>query len=194
MRCARRDIDSFLASRHDWLEQQLKKLAEQPPPRSLQWVQGEMHLVLGRKLPLQFERAARPAVTLTAAGLTVAAPSHSPEQVNRHVQRWYRAQGAVVFNELIDRHMPWFADRGHQRPRLTIRDMKTRWGSLSPRGGMSLNLQLMKVPVPLVEYVVVHELCHLEHANHGPGFKALMDQHMGDWRQRRKALNDSELT
>lgn len=194
LRCARRDIDTFLASRQDWLQQQLLQLADRPAPRTLSWQEGEAHLLLGRRVPLCFQTASRPQVTLSAHGLTVAAPTHSADRVQGQVQRWYRAQAGVLFNELIDRHMPWFSERGHARPRLTIRDMKSRWGSLSPRGGMSLNLQLIKVGVPLIEYVVVHELCHLEHANHGAGFKALMDEHMPDWRTRRRALNDAELT
>lgn len=71
--------------------------------------------------------------------------------------------------------------------------MKSRWGSLSSRGYINLNLELIKTPLPCIEYVVLHELCHLEHMNHGPGFRRLLSQCLPDWQQRRQQLNLAPL-
>ena len=66
--------------------------------------------------------------------------------------------------------------------------MKTRWGSCSLRGKVSLNTHLAKVPQLLTDYVVHHELCHLSEMNHGPRFKKLMEQVVPDWKEQRKGL------
>src|SRR5690554_7982974 len=70
--------------------------------------------------------------------------------------------------------------------------MRTRWGSLSQRGYINLNLAFIQLPEALMELVVVHELCHLKHFDHGVGFKQLMTQCFPDWRERERALQRSE--
>ena len=193
MRMARREIDEFIDSRRAWLARQLTQIRQTATP-PLRYEQGEQHLVFGRRVPLILEQGPRPRVMLTRSGLRVRSPSLAAQEIQTRLENWYRAQGYVTFNELIDRHFPFFAERGHQRPTLTIRKMKTRWGSLSARGGMSLNLELVKAPVPLIEYVVIHELCHLEHANHGKGFQQLMTRLLPDWRRHRRDLNDAPMS
>ncbi len=73
-----------------------------------------------------------------------------------------------------------------------VKDMKTRWGSCNVRDKrIWLNLQLVRYPAECLEYVIVHELCHLQVSNHGAEFKALLDRHMPDWREWKKLLNES---
>lgn len=192
LRTAQRHIDEFVEERRDWLRAHLEA-AEKNPIRTLRYEHGEAHLLLGRPIPLNLEHAPRARTTLTDQGLLVKGPDLSSATVSSRMDRWYRAQAQIIFNELIDRHFPWFGERGYLRPKLTIRKMKTRWGSLSSRSGMSLNLELIKVPVPLIEYVVIHELCHLEHHDHGRGFKDLMSYHLPDWQEKRRALNNFSL-
>ena len=73
-------------------------------------------------------------------------------------------------------------------PKLSVRVMRTRWGSLSPAGRMSLNALLAQTPKPCIEYVIVHEFCHLVHRNHGPDFYALLEQRMPDWKACKQRL------
>jgi len=60
--------------------------------------------------------------------------------------------------------------------RVTIRNARTRWGSCSVNNDISLSLHLMKLPDPLIDYIILHELCHTRHKNHGPRFHALLDK------------------
>lgn len=83
----------------------------------------------------------------------------------------------------------WARVIGVQPKRITLREMYRKWGSCSGRGNITLNSALCRAPRPLAEYVVVHELVHLRELNHGPGFKALMMQHLPDWRERERALD-----
>ncbi|MDE7247138.1 MAG: M48 family metallopeptidase [Lachnospiraceae bacterium] len=85
---------------------------------------------------------------------------------------------------------------GGSYDRITIRDQKTRWGSCSAKGTLSFNWRLMLAPPAVLDYVVVHELCHLTHMNHSAAFWALVESVCPDYRVHRKWLKEhgNELT
>jgi predicted metal-dependent hydrolase len=186
LRTRDQDIAEFVDSRRDWLQRTLTQLAERPPPLQLALVDGARHPFLGRPVTLRLAQGPSGAV-LRQDELFITATS--PERAAALLDRWYREQARQHYEAEIDRHFPFFAARGHTRPVLRIKQMKSRWGSLSRRGYINLNLALIRLPMPCLEYVVVHELCHLEQMNHGPQFHALMDQRLPDWRARRQLLN-----
>jgi predicted metal-dependent hydrolase len=186
------DIRAFVASRRDWIERRLQTMPAPAPAPGL--VDGAQHLFLGERLPLRIRTARRNSVHFRDDAIEIRMPEpHSEERVGRALEDGYRRQARSRFAGWIDLHFPAFRARGHDRPRLRVKKMKTRWGSLSTRGYINLNLALMKVSPACAEYVVVHELCHLEEANHGPGFQRLMDLHLPDWRARRDELNQAPL-
>lgn len=74
--------------------------------------------------------------------------------------------------------------------RITIRDQKTRWGSCSAKGTLSFNWRLMLAPPAVLDYVVVHELCHLTHMNHSKAFWALVESVCPDYRTHRRWLKE----
>ncbi|MCC1496158.1 SprT family zinc-dependent metalloprotease [Alcanivorax sp. 1008] len=194
LRASAREVEDFIASKSAWLQARLRGQQLRPPRIPLQYRHGEEHLFLGQHYPLSLARAARPATALQQGSLCLLAPEpDNPERIARQLERWYRQQADGVFNRLIDHHFPFFAVRGHIRPQLRIRSMKSRWGSLSSLGYINLNLELIKTPLHSIEYVVIHELCHLEHMNHGPAFQALMSQCLPDWRRRKRELNEMPL-
>lgn len=75
-----------------------------------------------------------------------------------------------------------------ERPCLHIRKLKTRWGSLSPRGILTLNVDLIRAPGECIDYVIAHELCHLKHRDHGADFYRLLERMMPDWERRKLKL------
>jgi len=135
-------------------------------------------LVTGTELPLvddrlqlQVRRARPVGVTRRGDLLRVHAEGEDPENIRALLEGWYRAQARRYLPPRLDA----FAARiGLSPRRVTVRAQRTRWGSCSSRGSISLNWRLMLLPSELVDYVLVHELCHLRYMDHSPGFWALV--------------------
>lgn len=105
----------------------------------------------------------------------------SPEEV----AAWRAAVEAAAPSLVAE----WEPVMGVRAGKIAYRNMTSRWGSCNPKTGrICLNIQLAKYPPECLEYVVVHELCHLLERGHGPRFKALMDAFLPDWRERRAKL------
>lgn len=83
----------------------------------------------------------------------------------------------------------WARHMGLQPKRVTLRDMRRKWGSCSSRGNVTLNTALCSLPHDIVEYVVVHELAHLKVFNHSREFWALVEQYLPDYRVRKQTLD-----
>lgn len=189
MRCPQRDIDAFLRERQGWLEKRLKQFSVQPAAQAP--ADGIQCYVLGETLTLKVEAGRRAAERQDNLLLLYCLAPDDPDSVARALQRWLRQQAETLFAERLALQFAPFRARGHGVPPLKIRTMRSRWGSMSKHSGMTLNLALMHAPVECLDYVIVHELCHLEHMNHGPHFKRLMTGMMPDWQERRRRLNST---
>jgi predicted metal-dependent hydrolase len=82
----------------------------------------------------------------------------------------------------------WSQVYGISYGRVFIRKQKTRWGSCSRAGNLNFNYRLGFLPPHLVDYIIVHELCHIPQQNHSPAFWALVEQAMPDWKHLRNSL------
>ncbi len=100
-----------------------------------------------------------------------------------------REQCLQILSAALDRILPLVAPLGVIRPELRLRKMRSQWGNCYyKRGYITLNVALASCPEPLQDYVVLHELVHFIHQNHGPDFKETMTRLMPDWRNRRREL------
>lgn len=164
-------------------------------------------LVTGTRLPLldeqlrlrvdmaaQLSLFAEPPQVIEAAGsvhredsrLQVRVRSLERSAVRGLLQAWYRAEAA----RLLPLRMARLADDlGVEYTRVTIRAQRSRWGSCSSSGGISLNWRLILMPARLCDYVLAHELCHLREMNHSPAFWRQVEQLVPDYRERRAALS-----
>ncbi len=104
---------------------------------------------------------------------------------------WFREQAGIVFKDSLDRMLALFNSRVQlERPIITIRTMKTRWGSCSwNRQKITLNTRLISFPMEYIDYVVLHELAHFIYQKHDQDFYAFLSFLMPDWKERRKWLN-----
>jgi predicted metal-dependent hydrolase len=106
--------------------------------------------------------------------------------VARQLEAWWREQAAILFRERLALGVLAFPDI--EPPALRLRKMRRRWGSCSSRGHITLNTELIKLPLTLIDYVIAHELCHLFEFNHSPRFYRRLQEAMPDWRQREAML------
>lgn len=171
-----------------WVCRQLDEFGRyRPRTPQRQYIQGETHLYLGRQYRLRLKVGPTVAVKLSRGYLEVSGPALDATGAKDILYRWYLTRARAVFAEVLERSMQLHFP-GEQRPRLSVRSMRTRWGSLSPAGMMTVNVDLVKAPKPCIEYVVCHELCHLRRRNHDRAFYQLLEQVMPDWRKRKTRL------
>ena len=112
-----------------------------------------------------------------------------PALVAQALRTWYRSRAGWLFPRRLANvvgRVPWL---GRELPPLRIREMTTRWGSCGPSGVISLSVELIKAPVPCIDYVVAHELCHRIELSHSKRFYRLLDRAMPDWERARERLN-----
>ena len=182
------EIERWILKKSRWIERHRRRFKTNKT-EPLKFITGEPHLFLGQKYSLKIIPGPKAKVVLSNPHLIVSLRRpHTPERIAKALKAWYRAEGETIFRDRLDVLFPYFGGLGHRRPGLRLRWMKSRWGSLSAKREMTLNYKLVKAPMELIDYVIVHELCHLEHMNHGESFKALMTRLMPDWKGRKKAL------
>jgi len=186
--CPEALIAERMQKRAGWITRQLAEFESyRPRTPARQHINGESHLYLGRQYRLKLAEADETCVKLTRGQLLVTLPGDpEPERVKALLHRWYLDQARAVFTEVLEASLS--SVKRVTCPRLNVRAMKSRWGSLSPAGTMTLNVSLVRAPRPCIEYVVVHELCHMKHRSHDGRFYRLLGQLMPDWERRKRRL------
>ena len=191
--CDFETIQARVRKRASWISKQLthfQRYSPRTPAR--QYVSGETHLYLGRQYRLKLVAGEPASVKMNRGYLVLTLPDKADtDRVKALLHRWYLDHARQVFIAVLDEFLPRF--KGSQRPRLTVRAMQSRWGSLSQAGTMTLNANLVRAPRACIEYVVAHELCHLKHRDHDARFFRLLGQVMPNWEKRKQLLETALL-
>jgi predicted metal-dependent hydrolase len=185
------DVLARVARRARWILGQQRYFAQfQPrtPPR--RYVGGETHLYLGRQYRLAIEDGDGEGVRLAAGWfrVTVGRGAPSPERVRALLESWYAEKARLRLAERFDECWRSFPAGQLGRPTLRLRRMRTRWGSLSTAGTLSLHPDLVRAPRECIDYVITHELCHLVYPDHGLEFRRLLERVLPDWELRKHRL------
>ena len=191
--CPEALVTERVQKRAAWISRQLSEFERyRPRTPARQYVNGESHLYLGRQYRMKLVPAEETSVKL-ARGLMIVHMSGgiTPERVKMLLHRWYLGRAREIFGEVLNANLPSF--KGVGCPRLNVRSMQSRWGSLSRAGTMTLNVNLVRAPRVCIEYVVVHELCHMKHRDHDGRFFRLLEQMMPDWEKRKRRLEAALL-
>lgn len=181
-------IDAFVAARAGWILQARRRIQARRPAA------GNLAALLGKGVPFQALPGQRAAVEARQGQLLLfLPPGLSPEQA---MDAFRRQKAPAVLGRALKLAQDRFERQGIPLPpvqNLRLIAMKSRWGSCIPgKGQLTLNLHLMKKPFPCIEYVAVHELCHLLVPNHGPDFYRLMDRALPEHRWRKQLLNQAD--
>ena len=179
--------EALLRGRSDWILSTIDKFRsarENSPRRKYQ--EGEGFLFRGASLRLLLKRdpsKSRITVRLSddSLALSLPAPATSAEsrEICQAIEGFYRRQAQsylpIRVRELAGTH-------GFKYEKVRIKNQKTRWGSCSAKRNINLNLRLMMAPDDAIDYVIIHELCHLRELNHNPAFWALVEAHCPEYR------------
>jgi predicted metal-dependent hydrolase len=163
---AKREAEAFVRQSRAWIEkqQQLRRDAPQSEP----WRDGSHVLIDG--VPARLSIEAGEADRTVRCGAAVVTPpsgrSHAAD-LRTMVQRWLRVRATSELPPLVQAHA---ASLGIAVSRVTIRDQRSRWGSCSRQGSITLNWRLLQMPPFVREYIVIHELMHRREMNHSPRF------------------------
>lgn len=179
------DMLAFLNQHRRWIFNHLDRL-QNADNQQKKYVSGEIHHYLGEKYTLQVVESNTNSVKIEGNSLIV--NSKSPEIVEKLLNNWYKNQAKTVFSELLPPIIGKFRKYNVAPTKIGIRDMRSRWGSCSRKGHISLNLQLIKLPENCIRQVMIHEMCHLVYFDHQAGFYALMTEMMPDWKLWKKQL------
>jgi len=116
------------------------------------------------------------------------------QRVKKAVDQWYRKRAQETLGRYMEKCFAIASRHSVPDPLMKIRKMRSRWGSCSSKGRITLNLNLALVPVHCIEYVIMHELCHLKHNNHSKAFYSLLTRCQPDWRKRKETLDRFRLS
>lgn len=185
---------NIVQRRAPWIAKQMeyfKTFMPKQPPR--QFISGETHYYLGRQYRLKIELSRISGVKLKGRYLVVRA-NYSKQSVKERVYGWYRDRAKEIFANLTERCHTKLQKYGVQLPKVEIKTMKSRWGSCThTKNKICLNTELIKAPSHCIEYVVMHEMCHLKYPNHTKQFYNFMSLTMPDWQKRKKRLEQVVL-
>ena len=178
------DIKEKVLKKAKWITKQ-QSFFEQFLPRTpkREYISGESHYYLGRKYMLKIRSSENNQVKLKGGELIVFSTDREDKlQTKRLLSEWYYKHAKKRFNECINDSVSKFSQFDiPENPPLVIKRMSKRWGSCTPKGRIILNPEVIKTPMKCVEYVVIHELCHLIHPNHSKEFYDLQTEIMPDW-------------
>ena len=191
---SQKHIAHFVAEKAAWIERtrarQVHKQRWQTPiePGASMWFLGQPRKLEVQPVQSMAKAIGRAAILCDEESIVVTARDPwSLPALARQLNDWYRDQAHAIFHErllLVCQRFPGIL----AAPELRMRKMKRRWGSCSRSGRVTLNVELVKLPLTIIDYVIAHELCHLTEFNHGPKFYKLLAHIMPDWKQREVML------
>ncbi|MCG8314725.1 MAG: M48 family metallopeptidase [Pseudomonadales bacterium] len=185
------EVLSAVKKRGRWIYRQLSDFNKQMEDiRPRQYISGETHFYLGKQylLKVALSEGNQQCVKLFQGKLVVTTCSKDSENVHKLLNDWYKTRAKETFAKRLDAVLEktlWVEDR----PSIRIQTMQTQWGSCSPAGRLTLNPLLVKAPRECIDYVILHELCHIAEHNHSKRFYRLMNQVMPNWESTKSRLD-----
>lgn len=184
-------IDHFVCQKAGWIREKVAMAVRVNQMKIIhRFAQGEPFLYLGKTYPLHISydtNVRRVCVSLGSESLLIQTPVIDHKNMKAAVLLWYRENAAKLFEQRIS----YYGLRlGTMPERIIVKEQKSRWGSCSSAREIRLNWKLIMAPAEIVDYVVVHELCHLKEMNHSPRFWRLVESLCPEYKKCRKWLKE----
>ncbi|MCK9343932.1 MAG: M48 family metallopeptidase [Massilibacteroides sp.] len=173
-------IKEKVHKRAPWIIKQqgfFKSFGEKTPQR--RFISGESHLYLGRSYLLRVTEGKPDSVKYKGRYFEIVCSSKS--KAKSLMKDWYRSHAKIKFAAIAEPIIQHFMRYNVEPVEIVIQEMNNRWGSCTNKGKIILNTELIKAPRPCIEYVIIHEHCHLVQRNHTKAFYDLLAKEMPDW-------------
>ncbi|MCP4140454.1 MAG: M48 family metallopeptidase [Chloroflexi bacterium] len=184
-RATRKQIDNLIEKHTNWIakkQMQAKETQALFAPHLFR--EGESFPFLGKDYPLEFIDLEKPKLNLEK---TFQLAKSSQGQAEKVFEQWYKKQAREIFAERVTHYAQ---KHGFSYKKVKLSSAKKRWGSCSAKGNLNLTWRLVMMPIEIIDYVVVHELCHLRELNHSKAFWAEVERILPDYKVRRKWLKE----
>ncbi len=191
-----RAIQTFLFQYSRWIEKQVAKINQQKELRpEFNYHSGDQFYYFGEPVVLKVIPTSkkRPTVKVRDHDLTIELDETVNEEVGKDmirsaIEKFYRGKAVEVIHDRLQHFNEFY---GFRYNRVTLRNQKSRWGSCSGLKNLNFNWRLIMAPIEVIDYVVVHELCHLKEMNHSSRFWALVEKALPDHKVQRKWLREN---
>ena len=183
-------INRIVEEKAGWIIKHRDTYRDKDPQKlKRQYIKGEKHLFRGNESVLSIVKFNKPYVRFNDGTIEIGMKEPDDAiRVKRLLYQGYKNEALVVFPELLRIALSKHDNQNFRPAGLIIRTMKRLWGSCSNKGVITLSTELIKLPDRHIEYVIIHELCHLRHHNHGSGYYKLLSELFPDWKTIRKEL------
>jgi len=176
-------IRRLITKRLAWIKKTMVAQAKAGKPKVVEYVNGESFPYLGKNYRLKIEKGHEPDAKLKSGYLWVTADN--TEDIKEAIKQWYFR---LAQKRLVEKTTRFSKMLGVSPRSVSIKDFKTKWGSCSKNGDIAYNWKIIMTSNNLVDYVVIHELCHLKELTHSVRFWKLLERHKPDWRECKVAL------
>jgi predicted metal-dependent hydrolase len=185
-------VAAFLAKKRPWIRSKVAEIQRIPPHRSKELVSGESFPYLGRQYRLKVQEGHQVGVCLSGGYLKATIrPTEQVEQrearIQQYLKSWYRTR---ALERLQEKSIRYAHQIGVCPAGVSVRNFRSRWGSCDKKGQVVFNWNIIKAPHSVVDYVVIHELCHLMHPNHSKVFWQLVGRHDAAYPEHRQWLKE----
>jgi predicted metal-dependent hydrolase len=183
-------IKAFVTNRAEWIVKIWNKQKAKPAQQEQSYHHGAVFMHQGDVYTLEFANGTHRSLQLHDGLLILTSPEMPSEATVRSmIEKWYLKQAIEIVKEQSVECHCLMQIEGIPLPPITIRSMKTRWGSYSYRTRrIALALNLIKMPPLCLEYVIIHELCHIKVRHHGPDFWLMVARYCPNYLSARKML------
>jgi len=184
-----KEINKFLNEKIDWITKNIehfKLINIKPKP---EYKSGSVINFFDRKFNLEVIKSPEQVIQVRGDRMIIRILHTNEEIIEDIIYGWYRIHSPYYFNLIIEKCLFKLEKYGIKKPRLSVRKMKSSWGSCSKvKNKIILNSMLAGKSMEFIVFIVMHELCHLVHANHSKDFYALLSELMPDWKLRKNKV------
>ena len=186
-------INNIILKKAQWIKGKLKVTSTLKPPKPKEYVNGESFTLLGKNYRLKLTSGARRNAVISDGYLIVSLPNSNKTRdktniIKKTIEEWYKAQALKTLKTKTNRFQNLIGVKANS---VSVRSYKLRWGSCCTSGDITYNWRLVIAPHKIVDYVILHELCHLIVPNHSKEFWRKVRSYMPDFNERKLWLKSN---